>query len=224
MNLAEVNLLHSFFDNIDRITSPEYIPTHQDVFRLHLRTTNTTKKSFEVGKFAYNLYDICSRPPECRKWRNFSADTDVVFFLVDISAYDRRYCEGDMTSAMTEVFLHFYFVCNNGWFAKTSIILFFTKIELLQRKLAVSPFNEYFVGFDGDPLNLEDVKSYLATKFLSIYKGPRNNIQVCFATMTCEKSLGKTAFTALEKCMELRESINIEPPTDLKTPCGTAQY
>lgn len=100
-------------------------------------------------------------------------------------------------NAMAEVFLHFYFVCNNGWFAKTSMILFFTKIELLQRKLAANPFKEYFVGFDGDPLSVEDVKSYLATKFLNIYKGPKNNIQVYFATMTCEKSLGKTAFAAL---------------------------
>lgn len=161
---------------------------------------------------AYNIYDVGGRRAERRKWRNCFKDTDIVVFLVDISAYDRDISaydrclyEDNTTNMMQEALALFDSTCNDRWFLKTSMILLFTHIHSLQRKLATSPIRNHFPDFEGDPLSFEAAKAYIMTRFVNLNQKVENTIQVHFTDMTDDTSLGKAAFAALQKCMELKE-------------------
>lgn len=106
---------------------------------------------------------------------------------------------------MEETFALFGSICNSRWFLDTSIVLFFTKIDCLEGKLATSPVNNYFPDFSGDPTYLEDVKDYIEMRFLSLNQDPKNKIDVYFTTLTSDTGLGRTAFAAIEKNVHLRE-------------------
>lgn len=106
---------------------------------------------------------------------------------------------------MEESFSLFDSTCNSRRFLDTSVVLFFTKIDCLEDKLATSPVNNYFSDFSGDPTYLEDVKDYFEMRFLSLNQNPKNKIDVYFTTLTSDTSLGWTAFTAIEKNAYLRE-------------------
>lgn len=198
-------LLLSYFDNIDRIASSNYIATNQDILRLRVRTTGITKQKFVVNEFAYSIYDVGGLGTERNKWVLCFENTDAIIFLVDISAYDRFLYEDDEVNMMQEDLTLFYFICNSRWFLKTNMILFFNRIDSLQRKLATRPIKNYFPDFDGDILSLEAVKAYIATRFVSLDDRPEKTIQICFNDMTDDTSLGKSAFAALERSMKLKE-------------------
>jgi hypothetical protein len=44
-----------FFDNIDRMIEPDYIPTIQDALRVRLRSTGIEEATFKFGTFLYVL-------------------------------------------------------------------------------------------------------------------------------------------------------------------------
>lgn len=201
---VDVNLPHSFFDNFRRIASSTYIPTDQDILRLQIRTTGITKKHFTAKGFAYNIYDVGGTRSERKKWIRCFENTDIILFLVDISAYDRCLYEDSTVSMMQEDFVLFDSICNSRWFLKTSIVLLFTHVDLLQRKLAISPITDYLAGFEGDTLSVEAAKAYFMVRFLDLNQSPDKEVQVGFTDMSDDTSSGKAAFAALETCVKLQ--------------------
>lgn len=43
----------SFFDNMVRIVSPEYVPTEMDVLRVRIRTTGVIETQFQVKHLVF---------------------------------------------------------------------------------------------------------------------------------------------------------------------------
>lgn len=164
-----------------------------------MKTTGIVNEVFTSSKFTYNVYDV----GDARSKRFPNAD--FIIFLVDISAYDRGLYGDDSSNMMQDALTHFDSICNNQCLLETSIILFFTKVDSLERKLAISPFDRYFVDFKGDASNVEAVKAYIMARFVSLEKRLQNNLHVYFAEMTDDESSGRLAFAALETCAKLRE-------------------
>ena len=79
----------------------------------------------------------------------------VIFFLVSSIAYDQL-THGTWNS-LVDSCNRFEGIINSRFFANNSIILFFTKTDLLGEKIKYSNIKEYFPEFQGDPRKLEDV-------------------------------------------------------------------
>lgn len=201
----DFNSSDSYFDNIDRIASATYVPIDQDLLRLRSRSTGIISKEFFVNDITYNIYDVSGPEWEFRRMQPCYENTDVVIFVADISAYHRCSHEYHMHNTMHESLRLFDTICSLQCFKNTSIILCFTKVDLLQRKLAVSPFRDHFPDFNGDALSFEAVKAYIVTRFLSASQGVKEDIQVCFTDMADDTCLGKSAFAALEMCIKIKE-------------------
>lgn len=45
--------MNSYFDAIDRISAPDYLPTDQDVLRSRVKTTGITETTFHIGDLTY---------------------------------------------------------------------------------------------------------------------------------------------------------------------------
>ena len=59
----------------------------------------------------------------------------------------------------------FNIIINISLFARKSVILLFTKADLLEEKIKHSNIKEYFPEFQGDPRKLEDVQGFLFQMF-----------------------------------------------------------
>ena len=92
----------------------------------------------------------------------FLNSTNFVFF-VSCVAYDEfvfgtKNCLDDSCDL-------FNVIINITFFARKSVILLFTKADLLEEKIKHSNIKEYFPEFQGDPRKLEDVQGFLFKMF-----------------------------------------------------------
>jgi guanine nucleotide-binding protein subunit alpha len=51
-----------YFNSIDRMAAPDYLPTDQDILRSRVKTTGITETTFKVGVYLYpHFYFFLSR-------------------------------------------------------------------------------------------------------------------------------------------------------------------
>ncbi|XP_041077526.1 guanine nucleotide-binding protein G(o) subunit alpha-like [Polyodon spathula] len=82
-----------FFDNMNRIISPEYVPTETDVLRVRLRTTGIIETQFKVNRLVFRMYDVGGQRTERRKWIGCFEEVRAVLFVVALSGYDMTLIE-----------------------------------------------------------------------------------------------------------------------------------
>jgi len=83
-----------------------------------------------------------------------------------MSEYDLKLYEDDSTNRMQESLKLFKEICNNKWFAETSMILFLNKCDLLQEKLLHVTVKQYIGEYIGDN-SYEDVVRFFRKLYLS---------------------------------------------------------
>ena len=142
-------MVHSYFDSIDRIAAPDYVPNDQDVLRSRVKTTGITETTFIIGDLTYRMFDVGGQRSERKKWIHCFENVTTILFLVAISEYDQLLFEDETVNRMQEALTLFDSICNSRWFIKTSIILFLNKIDRFKEKLPVSPMKNYFPDYEG---------------------------------------------------------------------------
>jgi len=143
-----------YFDSIDRIAAPDYIPSDQDILRSRVKTTGITETTFIIGDLTYRMFDVGGQRSERKKWIHCFENVTAVLFLVAISEYDQLLFEDETVNRMQEALTLFDSICNSRWFIETSIILFLNKIDRFQEKLPVSPMKNYFPDYEGKGLSV----------------------------------------------------------------------
>lgn len=100
------------------------------------------------------------------KWNRFPCfeNAESVLFLVSCIAYDQFLTDGT-TNCLVDSCNFFDRIINSYFFAYKSVILFFTKADLLEEKIKHSNIKEYFPEFQGDSRKLEDVQSFIFQMF-----------------------------------------------------------
>jgi len=137
----------SYFDSIERIAQPDYIPDDQDVLRSRVKTTGITETTFIIGDLTYRMFDVGGQRSERKKWIHCFENVTTILFLVAISEYDQLLFEDETVNRMQEALTLFDSICNSRWFIKTSIILFLNKMDRFKEKLAISPMSNYFPDY-----------------------------------------------------------------------------
>ncbi|KAJ3997194.1 guanine nucleotide binding protein alpha subunit, partial [Lentinula boryana] len=132
-----------YFNSIDRMSAPGYMPSDQDILRSRVKTTGITETTFKVGELTYKLFDVGGQRSERKKWIHCFENVTALVFLVSLSEYDQMLYEDESVNRMQEALTLFDSICNSRWFLKTSIILFLNKIDLFAEKLPRSPLGEY---------------------------------------------------------------------------------
>ena len=97
-------MFYSFFIDLDRLFSKEFVPTDQDVLRARLRTTGITETVFDLGSLQYRMFDVGGQRSERKKWIHCFENVNALMFLVAISGYDQCLAEDkDGVSTSTEL-------------------------------------------------------------------------------------------------------------------------
>nr|P30675.3 RecName: Full=Guanine nucleotide-binding protein subunit alpha [Coprinellus congregatus]CAA48172.1 G protein alpha subunit [Coprinellus congregatus] len=155
-----------YFNSIDRMSAPGYLPTDQDILRSRVKTTGITETTFKVGELTYKLFDVGGQRSERKKWIHCFENVTALVFLVSLSEYDQMLYEDESVNRMQEALTLFDSICNSRWFVKTSIILFLNKIDLFAEKLPARR-STYFPDFTGGD-NYDAACDYLLHRFVSL--------------------------------------------------------
>lgn len=177
----------SYFDSIQRMADPNYLPSDQDVLRSRVKTTGITETHFQIGDLNYKVFDVGGQRSERKKWIHCFENVTAIIFLVAISEYDQLLYEDQNVNRMQEALTLFDSICNSRWFTRTSIILFLNKIDLFKEKLPVSPLSDYFADFmpPAHPHDMFNAASeYIVSRFVSLNQSPSKTIYTHFTCAT----------------------------------------
>jgi len=156
-----------YLNSLDRISSPNYRPTQQDVLRTRVKTTGIIETQFKFKNLHFKMFDVGGQRSERKKWIHCFEGVTAIIFCVALSGYDLVLAEDEEMNRMMESMKLFDSICNNKWFVDTSIILFLNKKDLFEEKIRHSPLSICFPEYNG-PNTYEDAAAYIQLKFESL--------------------------------------------------------
>jgi len=170
-----------YFDRLDKLVRPDYIPDEQDVLRSRAKTTGIIETEFDVDKMHFRMVDVGGQRSERKKWMHCFQDVTAVIFCVALSEYDLKLYEDDQTNRMHESLKLFKEICNNKWFTHTSMILFLNKKDLFEEKIKRGiELSECFPEYTGGDWTV--AAKYIEQQFLMQNDQPQKLI---FPHITC---------------------------------------
>eukprot|EP01101_Sappina_pedata_P013539 TRINITY_DN9811_c0_g1_i1.p1 TRINITY_DN9811_c0_g1~~TRINITY_DN9811_c0_g1_i1.p1 ORF type:complete len:353 (+),score=141.88 TRINITY_DN9811_c0_g1_i1:46-1104(+) len=173
-----------FYEEIDRISDPNYIPTDKDMLHSRVRTSGIVEICFQIGNSPFRLVDVGGQRSERKKWIHCFEDTTAIIFVTSLNDYDLVLREDEETNRMEEAMVLFDEICNSPWFDRSSIILFLNKRDLFEAKLADESnpdlthcFPEYTGGRD-----IEKGIEFIQEKFVGLNRAPNKRV---YSHVTC---------------------------------------
>ncbi|XP_048844933.1 guanine nucleotide-binding protein subunit alpha-11-like [Brienomyrus brachyistius] len=165
----EYQLLDSteyFMTNLERLATPGYIPTAQDVLRVRVPTTGINDYSFTLEKMSLRIVDVGGQKSERRKWIHCFENVTSLIFLASLSEYDQVLEEKETDNRMEESKSLFYTTIHSPWFIRSSIILFLNKKDILAEKIQTSDLQTYFPSFSGKRRDAEAAMQFIRLMYL----------------------------------------------------------
>jgi len=153
-----------FFEQLDTIGKPDYVPTFQDIVRCRIRTTGIVELEFLVEKHIFKLFDMGGQRNERKKWIHCFENVTAVIFVAALSSYDQFLIEDEKVNRITEAINLFDDICNGKWFRKTAMILFLNKKDLFQDKIKKLPIITAFPEYTGKN-EYTDTSEFIQKKF-----------------------------------------------------------
>ncbi|KAG9008379.1 guanine nucleotide-binding protein subunit alpha [Tulasnella sp. 427] len=74
-----------FFHALERMSTPGYLPTDQDILRSRVKTTGIVENVFKVGETHYRVFDVGGQRSERKKWINCFDGVNALVFMVSLS-------------------------------------------------------------------------------------------------------------------------------------------
>jgi len=175
-----------FFENMERIMHPSYVPTPNDVLRSRVRTTGIIETQIQVEKVSYRIYDVGGQRSERRKWIQCFDDVKAVLFVAALSGYDMTLFEDRGTNRLEESLTLFQAICNNKFFINTSMILFLNKVDLFREKIMYTKrhLRIYMPMYTGPDHNVEAAGAFIQGEFTSRNHNRKKMVYPHFTTAT----------------------------------------
>lgn len=158
-----------YFNRIDLIKMPDYLPDKDDIIHSRVRTSGIVTERYLIDNTIFEMYDVGGQRNERKKWIHCFEGVTAVIFVAAISEYDQKLFEDASTNRMVEALDLFEDICNNIFFLESSMILFLNKRDLFLEKIKTkhirdTPAFSDYAGKEGD---YEAAVQYFVDKFLS---------------------------------------------------------
>lgn len=140
-----------FFQRVEVVAQPGYVPSFQDLLRCRARTTGIQQVEFTLGRHKFKILDVGGQRNERKKWKQCFEGVTAVLFVAALSEYDQVLFEDGKTNRMHEALHLFSEICNSHWFKDTSIILFLNKGDIFEEKIKKTDLKQCFPEFEGGP-------------------------------------------------------------------------
>jgi len=175
-----------YFEAIERIMQPNYIPSEYDVLRSRAKTTGVIETEFEIQGNKFKLVDVGGQRSERKKWLHCFQDVTAIIFCVAISEYDLKLYEDDKVNRMQESLELWKQTVNNDWFSgakgpSPSFILFFNKSDLFKEKIKKTDLKVAFPEYTGG-CDFDNAYKFIQKKFLESIENTKKHI---YTHLTC---------------------------------------
>ncbi|RKP21588.1 G-alpha-domain-containing protein [Rozella allomycis CSF55] len=155
-----------FFDNVERIADPNYVPSTQDILKARIKTTGIAEIRFRMGLVDIHMFDVGGQRSERKKWIHCFENVTSVIYIVSLSEYDQTLIEDSTQNRLIESLVLFESIVNSRWFQNSSIVLFLNKMDIFEKKIQVSPINKYFPEYQGT--TFDEGVEFIKEKFLAL--------------------------------------------------------
>ncbi|EPS98032.1 hypothetical protein FOMPIDRAFT_1031729 [Fomitopsis schrenkii] len=188
-----------FLDSLERVTSPRYVPSDDDILRARLKTLGITEYRFSIKEGTiggvtrdWRVYDVGGHRSLVTAWAPYFDDMNAILFLAPISCFDQMLEEEPSVNRLEDSVLLWKMIVSNPLLAKTSIVLFLNKVDIFKAKLEAGiRLAKYIVSYGNRPNDYENTSAYLKRKFAQIHKerSPEPRMFYChFTTVTDTKA------------------------------------
>lgn len=171
-----------YLTDIDRIASPDYLPTQQDILRVRVPTTGIIEYPFDLDSIVFRMVDVGGQRSERRKWIHCFENVTSIIFLVALSEYDQILFESDNENRMEESKALFKTIITYPWFQNSSVILFLNKKDLLEEKIMYSNLTDYFPDYDGPKKDPIHAREFILKMFVDL--NPDSD-KIIYSHFTC---------------------------------------
>jgi hypothetical protein len=183
-----VDSVKEYFEDLERISDANYMPTDKDILLSRVRTTGIVTERYQIGKTKYEMYDVGGQRSERRKWIHCFDDVTAVIFVAALNEYNQKLFEDVNTNRMVEALALFEDIAKNRCFHKASFILFLNKKDLFAEKIKASPISDTpeFVDYKGGS-DYAAGTQYFVNKFQERFKRgqSRSNPRQLYHHFTC---------------------------------------
>jgi len=175
-----------FYDHLDRIIVPDYVPTQQDILYCRKATKTIDEFRIIISNVPFLFVDVGGQRTHRQKWFSCFDKVMAILFLASSSEFDQKLMEDTRVNRLEESRNIFDTIVNHRTFADVSMILFLNKQDLLEdkvtrKKIDISTYFEEFQDteeikkyvsdkFSGNPMDLTDVRNFILYLFVSKHK------------------------------------------------------
>eukprot|EP00008_Paramoeba_atlantica_P006566 CAMPEP_0201476990 /NCGR_PEP_ID=MMETSP0151_2-20130828/2120_1 /ASSEMBLY_ACC=CAM_ASM_000257 /TAXON_ID=200890 /ORGANISM="Paramoeba atlantica, Strain 621/1 / CCAP 1560/9" /LENGTH=304 /DNA_ID=CAMNT_0047857577 /DNA_START=297 /DNA_END=1211 /DNA_ORIENTATION=+ len=193
-----------FFGQLERISSPNYIPSVEDVLRVRVKTTGVGEIAFDIADVGFRMVDVGGQRSERRKWIHCFQNVNAVIFFVAINEYNMKLIEDPSVNRMQEAIALFDEIANSRWFESSAVILFLNKQDLFQEKIKKVDMKCLFDDYDGG-CDYDKASQYLLNLFEGLVKdkskGYYSHITVATDTKNIEIVFSSVRTTLLKNLL-----------------------
>ncbi|OCH92544.1 G-alpha-domain-containing protein [Obba rivulosa] len=151
-----------FLAEVARIATRDYEPSDDDIVRARLRTLGVQEYKIKFEKqngSEWYFYDVGGSRTQRMAWYPYFDDCDAIIFLAPINCFDERLAEDPRVNRLEDTYRLWKSVCASKLLAKTQIILFLNKCDLLDKKLKNGVrVKDHIHTFGDRPNNVETVQ------------------------------------------------------------------
>lgn len=98
-----------YFNKIDDIKMPDYLPDKDDIIYSRVRTSGIVTDRYLIDNTTFEMYDVGGQRNERKKWIHCFEGVTAVIFVAAISEYDQKLFEDASTNRMVRISFRCYF-------------------------------------------------------------------------------------------------------------------
>jgi len=197
-----------FLDSLERITDLHYLPSDDDILKARLKTLGVTEYRFTMKaghaiSHHWRVYDVGGQRSLRAAWVPFFDDMNAIIFLAPISCFDQVLMEDHSVNRLEDSVLLWKSIVANPLLAKTNLVLFLNKCDVLRAKLASGiQLGKYVISYGDRPNDFQHASDYLRRKFYNIHQenSPHPRSFYCHFTSVTDT---KTTAVILENVTEM---------------------
>jgi GTPase SAR1 family protein len=173
-----------FFDKIDEISKPGYVPTEQDILLCRTKTLGIIQAKFKIEGKQFLVVDVGGQRNERRKWIHCFEDVTAVVFVCSLAEYDQHLEEDESVPRILETFELLSETFNSEYLRNSTKLLFLNKQDLFSEKIKSHiPITCRFPEYSGDLEDVDASLDYIRKQFMERVSSVRGvTIHVTSAT------------------------------------------
>lgn len=197
-----------FLNDLERIATRNYTVSDNDIVRSRLRTVGIQEYSLKFQKgweapgatgsatWEWRMYDVGGCRTLRSAWLPYFENVDAIIFLTPVSVFDENLWEDPNVNRLQDSTELWTAICSSKLLARTQIIHFLNKCDLLHRKLKRgAALNRYLPSYGDRPNEVSSVVKYLREKFKEIQKRCSPQPRVAYIYPTTVTDTEATAIT-----------------------------